>query len=185
MSSATRLIYDKKFQNWYLNHMAGYLMVGKGYSAEQALNQLVDSFNTEINCLKAVLEALYPNSRPDPKHGYVFITEPMEHELFYDTNGEKNPDGKIEGLFFPGRMHVHFNKTTEKLVFPEEPTFKHGHLTDDHRIRCWGGYHDTTTVANTSGFSAVLTEIYNFASHSRYGTSIYGEKTPQKPLVRA
>jgi hypothetical protein len=178
MALSTRLIFDKKFHNWYLEQMITFKRVGEGVGREACIVALQDSFNKEMNTLKFILEGLYPNSYMKGDKP-LFITDPMEHELFYDLN-HPNEKGKIEGLFFPGRMHLWFEKHDPRIIFPDEPAFKHGHIHKAGYIECWGGYQHCEKVGSKYGLTAVLTEMFNFASKSRYHTTYNGVHMPQQ-----
>lgn len=168
MSQGTNLLKDKRFHDWYLQYMIQCYIKAKGIGENQSRVELSDSLSKEMNSLHFVLENVYPHSRPsNDKHSYVFITEPVEHDMWTAPVGQN--------LFYPGRIFLQFDikNTTPIFKFPDNPNFHHGHVTDGTGYpTCYGHFRDPSVIAVDSGFAGLLGEMYAFGCKSKASTRL-------------
>lgn len=172
MSAGIALLRDKRFHKWYIDKMIEFMTRAKGYSKEQCQVKLADSFVEEMNSLHFIISNFFPHSRPsNDKTGFLFITEPIEHDLFTAPGGGRK--------YYPGKLILSFDGVSPLMEFPDQPTFRHGHIIQSSKkVHCYGTFNSPETIASDEGFAGLLAQMYLFATKAKYGTTINGESTP-------
>jgi hypothetical protein len=171
------LIRSEHFKSFVESKYVEAFAIKMGWEANRAKDHFKDSFYDDYTMLTWILDNTFPHTYRDGNN-YKFVTNPISHSILLergdaDHSGVKPSKGEIE----IGKLTFWLDGLREMFAF-ENKDFRHGHVgggDDGGSITCYGGYNDFATAICKTGFSGALMSAYNFATVSRYGSTLKGE----------
>ena len=153
------LVRNKHFQAYieslYIKCSARY----KAIPENEARAKFKDEFYEDVNMLNIIINSTFPQTKRVGDE-YHFITR----DDFVHTEIE------LKETYYPGAMTLRINANCEPEVQFENKRFKHGQITAEHKVKCWGGFHQFGQSFCDIGLSGALMDMYNFARVSNHDT---------------